>query len=105
MPPITNSIQQAPSGFRSMPSVPALFRPGLNNIPIRSEIRLLAGLLDARVIKPRNPDQFPQIMRMAGLYFLLIGELVSLSSLCDACFERTPRHSQPCNTRHRTAPC
>ena len=88
MTPVTNCLQQCLSGFRTMLSVSALFRPGLNKVPIRFKIRVLADLLDVCVIKPRNPDQFPQIMRMAGLHLLLIRELVPLSSLCDARLER-----------------
>ncbi len=62
MTPVPNCFQQCPSGFRTMLPVPALFRSFLNNVPIRSKIRVLARLLDARVIKSRNPDQFSQIM-------------------------------------------
>jgi len=69
--------------------ISAVFGPSLNNIPIGSKIRILASALRTRIVKPRHPDQFAQIMRMARFHFLLVWEFMPLSSLRDASLERT----------------
>ena len=86
--PATNGIQQVLSGVRGMRSVPALFRPGLDNLPICSEVRVPPGLFDVGVLESCNPYKFPQIVRMAGVDFLFFWKFVTLRSLCNACLER-----------------
>lgn len=89
MPPVGDGRQQYLCGFRTVPLVPALLRPGLNGIPILSEVGILASLFETRSIQTRNLDKFSQFVRMTGLDLLPIREFAALRCLRDASLERT----------------
>ena len=89
MPPVANGSQQRLRGFRAMPPVPALPGPGLNDLPIPLEFRVLAQLFKARFLKASNLDQTSKVVRIAGLHLLLVRELAALSCLRDARFDST----------------
>jgi hypothetical protein len=72
-----------------MPSISALLRPGPNDFPIASEFRVFAGLFETGFFEASDFDEFRQVVRMAGLHLLLVGEFTTLSSLCYASLERT----------------
>ncbi len=88
MTPVANRDQQGLSGLRGMPAIPALFRPGLNGVPVLSKIRVFASVFEQRVSKTRDLDQFPQVVRITRIHLPLVWEFVPLSSLCDAGLER-----------------
>ena len=88
MSPLADCRQECLRGFRTNPSVPALFGPRLNSIPTPSEVQVLANPFETGLIKARNLDQFPQLVRIARLHPLLVWEFKALSSLCDAGLER-----------------
>ena len=77
-----------------MPPITTLFRPRLDNIPVRAKVRVLAGLCKMRTIETGNLDQIPQFVRVTRLHFPSVRELPSLSFLCDAGLQRT-LHSIP----------
>ena len=89
MPPVANGSQQRQRGFRAMPAIPALLRPGLNNLPIPLEFRVLAKLFQTRFLKAGSFDQIAKVVRVAGLHLLLVRELAALSCLRDASFDRS----------------
>lgn len=73
MSPAANCVQQCLRRFRTIPPVSALLRPGLNNVPVGSEIRVLASPFEARFIETCDLDQFAQVVRMARPTFFLSG--------------------------------
>src|SRR5260370_27568653 len=85
---ITNCLHKLSRRFGTMPAVSAVLRPRLNSIPVRSKIRVLANLFETRVLKTRDSNQLPQVVRMAGFYLPPIREFVPPGYLCDACLER-----------------
>ena|ERR1700744_3320948 len=80
---VADGAWQSLRGFRTMPSISALFRPGLYYIPIRSEVRALTSAFETRFIETRNPDEIQQFVGMAGLHLLSVREFVPPSSLGD----------------------
>jgi hypothetical protein len=72
-----------------MRSVSALFRPGLNKIPVVPESRVLFSVLSARFVQSGDLNQLKQVMGMARFNLFLVREFAPSSSFGDASLKRT----------------
>lgn len=89
MTPVGNRDHQRLRGFATVRSVPALLGPVLDDIPIRPKLSIHARPSETRLLKTCHPDQFTQIMGVAGIDLPFIRELMSLRRPGDAGLDRT----------------
>jgi hypothetical protein len=77
-------------GFLSRaPLIAASLTPVSHNVPIRIEIFVRFPSLPKGVLEARQTKEVGEIVRIAGVHALFVGEIVALSLSGDACLERT----------------